>query len=125
MHKLEYLFITSKTKLELLREQAESATEWKEKTDLALQQKSSECVNLQNEINGLSDKVDEMQEQIDASRTTESQLLSKLDDLTKQLEDSRALTSSLEGNIQSLVSIKAIIRGIMAIIDFNYFCLLL
>ena len=125
MHKLEYLFITSKTKLELLREQAESATELKEKTDLALQQKSSECVNLQNEINGLSDKVDEMQEQIDASRTTESQLLSKLDDLTKQLEDSRALTSSLEGNIQSLVSIKAIIRGIMAIIDFNYFCLLL
>ena len=40
--------------------------------------------------------VEKMQEQIDASRTTESQLLSKLDDLTKQLEDSKALASSLE-----------------------------
>ena len=41
-------------------------------------------------------KVEKMQEKLDASRTTESQLLSKLEDLNKQLEESKTLASSLE-----------------------------
>ena len=41
-------------------------------------------------------KVEQMQEKLDASRTTESQLLSKLEDLNKQLEESKTLASSLE-----------------------------
>ena len=41
-------------------------------------------------------QVAQMQEDIDASKATESQLLAKLEDLNKQLEDSKALASSLE-----------------------------
>jgi len=60
-------------------------------------------VHVEKDESETTKRVEEMQEQIDASRTTESQLLSKLDDLTKQLEDSRALASSLEDKNQLLL----------------------
>ena len=81
---MEYLFITSKTKLELLREQAEAATECKEKTDLALQQKSSECVNLQNEINGLSDKISALDESNSHLESRKNELIAELDNNKKE-----------------------------------------
>ena len=84
MKKLKYLFITSKTKLELLREQAESATEWKEKTDLALQQKSSECVNLQSEIVGLSDKISALDESNSKLESRKNELIAELDNYKKE-----------------------------------------
>ena len=81
---MEYLFITSKTKLELLREQAEAATEWKEKTDLALQQKSSECVNLQSEIVGLSDKISALDESNSQLESRKNELIAELDNYKKE-----------------------------------------
>ena len=81
---MEYLFITSKTKLELLREQAEAATELKEKTDLTLQQKSSECVNLQNEINGLSDKISALEESNSQLESRKNELIAELDNNKKE-----------------------------------------
>ena len=81
---MEYLFITSKTKLELLREQAEAATEWKEKTDLALQQKSSECVNLQSEIVGLSDKISALDESNSQLENRKNELIAELDNYKKE-----------------------------------------
>ena len=77
-------FITSKTKLELLREQAEAATEWKEKTDLALQQKSSECVNLQSEIVGLSDKISALDESNSQLESRKNELIVELDNYKKE-----------------------------------------
>ena len=81
---MEYLFTTSKTKLELLREQAEAATEWKEKTDLALQQKSSECVNLQSEIVGLSDKISALDESNSQLESQKNELIAELDNYKKE-----------------------------------------
>ena len=81
---MKYLFITSKTKLELLREQAEAATEWKEKTDLALQQKSSECVNLQSEIVGLSDKISALDESNSQLESRKNELIVELDNYKKE-----------------------------------------
>ena len=81
---MKYLFITSKTKLELLREQAEAATEWKEKTDLALQQKSSECVNLQSEIVGLSDKISSLDESNSQLESRKNELIAELDNYKKE-----------------------------------------
>ena len=54
-----------------------------------------ECVSM-SEKDDSENKVEKMQEKLDASRTTESQLLSKLEDLNKQLEESKTLASSLE-----------------------------
>ena len=60
-------------------------------------------IDVENDKSETTKRVEEMQEQIDVSRTTESQLLSKLDDLTRQLEDSKALASSLEDKNQLLL----------------------
>ena len=84
---MKYLFITSKTKLELLREQAEAATEWKEKTDLALQQKSSECVNLQSEIVGLSDKISALDESNSQLENRKNELIAELDNYKKETNE--------------------------------------
>ena len=101
---MKYLFITSKTKLELLREQAEAATEWKENTDLALQQKSSECLNLQSEIVGLSEKISALDESNSQLESRKNELIAELDNYKRETAEIIVSKSTKMDELQSEIN---------------------